>query len=429
MRDQVAKPLNGLHKLFAVLSNNLIRFFTKPFNIVMMFAAPLLITFLLYAAFGDLGGKGDSPGISGVRVDIVNLDQGQHSFQAGKLLFDLFANDTLASMFTVTEGESPQETSKAIRKGNRALGIIIPPDFTAEVFSEKGKTTITILKDPTLTVAPQILEDILTEFVEGLSESNVTTLVLEQQLIAYGVTPDNDTLREASLQYARWIERRAEVYHERGGFLRVVSVGEGQKTTDSIIMTIMASMIIFFVFFMGANGAEVLIREREEGTLERIKTTPVSGAVVLGGVFLAILVTLVIQTFILLFASQLLFGLSWGPFLPLLLSVIGLVTAAGGFGIFAMSFVNNSRQSGPVLGGVMTITGMLSGLFTTGVPDADKTFGPIARFLPQGITLRGWQLMMAEAPLDKVAIQSGVTVLAGTGFLVLGLIILRRKLL
>ena len=49
------------------------------------------------------------------------------------------------------------------------------------------------------------------------------------------------------------------------------------------------------------------------------------------------------------------------------LVILGLVVAAAGFGIFVMSFVKSTRQAGPVIGGVLTLTGMVGGLFTTGV--------------------------------------------------------------
>ena len=132
---------------------------------------------------------------------------------------------------------------------------------------------------------------------------------------------------------------------------------------------IMAGMLIFFVFFMGANGAESIIREDEQGTLARLFTTPTSLAAILGGKFLGVVVSLCIQIVLLLLASSLLFGIQWGQAATVTPGVaLGLIVASAGFGVMLMSFIKNSRQTGPVLGGVMTLTGMLGGLFTTSIP-------------------------------------------------------------
>jgi ABC-2 type transport system permease protein len=67
----------------------------------------------------------------------------------------------------------------------------------------------------------------------------------------------------------------------------------------------MAGMLIFFVFFMGANDAESIIREHKEGTLARLLTTPISAFQILSGKFVGVFVTLVIQTVVLLAVSAL----------------------------------------------------------------------------------------------------------------------------
>ena len=97
-------------------------------------------------------------------------------------------------------------------------------------------------------------------------------------------------------------------------------VVEQIKSPPTIMGPIMAGMLVFFVFFMGANGAESIIREHEDGTLARLFTTPVSALQILSGKFIGVFVTLAIQTVVLLAVSALLFksrGVNQSPLLSL----------------------------------------------------------------------------------------------------------------
>ena len=50
-------------------------------------------------------------------------------------------------------------------------------------------------------------------------------------------------------------------------------------------------LLIFFVFFTGANTAQLILKEQEEGTLARVFTTPTPLPVILGGKFAAVFFT------------------------------------------------------------------------------------------------------------------------------------------
>ena len=61
--------------------------------------------------------------------------------------------------------------------------------------------------------------------------------------------------------------------------------------------------------------------------------------------------------------------------------------AASGLGVLLISFVKNMRQTGFVLGGVLSVLGMLSGLFTANI-DMPEAFNKLANFTPQGWVLQ-----------------------------------------
>jgi ABC-2 type transport system permease protein len=190
---------------------------------------------------------------------------------------------------------------------------------------------------------------------------------------------------------------------------------------------IMAGMLIFFVFFMGANGAESIIREHEEGTLARLFTTPVSALQILAGKFVGVFVTLVIQAVVLLAVSALLFKISWGKPLSLALATLSLTIAATGFGVMLMSLIKNTRQTGPVLGGVMTLTGMLGGVFTAGIPNVPAVMDKVSLSMPQGWALQTWKLSMAGSGAGTILLPVLVLTALGAVFFAVGLTMFRRR--
>ncbi len=79
----------------------------------------------------------------------------------------------------------------------------------------------------------------------------------------------------------------------------------------------MGGMTIFYAFFTGASTAQTILKEDEEGTLPRLFTTPTTQATILGGKFLAVGLTVVVQMIVLLILGRLIFGIHWGSLLPL----------------------------------------------------------------------------------------------------------------
>ena len=53
--------------------------------------------------------------------------------------------------------------------------------------------------------------------------------------------------------------------------------------------------MIFFAFFTGAASAQSILTEEEKGTLPRLFTTPTPELSILGGKFLAVALTVLVQ--------------------------------------------------------------------------------------------------------------------------------------
>jgi ABC-2 type transport system permease protein len=403
------------------------------FSLVMMFGAPLLITGLLYFAFGGLTTGGAEFNLPATKVVVANLDQASAQnaqFAAGDLLLQFLQDDALADVLTVTTAASEAEARAAVDGQAAGVAIILPTDFTLAVTTPGRTAAVTLYQDPTLTIGPGIVKDLVKHFLDAFSGAKIAGLTAANQLSQHGLPADPSVALRASQQYAAWLQ--AGGHDEASGTPRLAVVsptGQAPASAQAVVPigSIMAGMAIFFVFFIGANGAQSIIHEDEEGTLARLLTTPTSLGSILSGKFIGIVVALVVQVLVLLGASALLFHIHWGQALSVLLVSTGLIAASAGFGLLVMAFIKNSRQTGPVLGGVMTLTGMLGGLFTTGIPNVPKALDTFSLVTPQGWAMQAWKLALAGAGPAQVLVPVLVLIGMGVLFLAAAVVLFRRR--
>jgi ABC-type multidrug transport system permease subunit len=88
-----------------------------------------------------------------------------------------------------------------------------------------------------------------------------------------------------------------------------------------------------------------------------------------------------------------------------------------------MSLLRDSRQTGIVLGGVMTFTGMVGGLFTTGIENIPSFMEILQKIVPQGWALQMWQAVVAGAAPSQIILP--VLVLLSAGIIFFGIAIFR----
>jgi ABC-2 type transport system permease protein len=190
---------------------------------------------------------------------------------------------------------------------------------------------------------------------------------------------------------------------------------------------VMAGLMIFFVFYTAAYMATSILREDEDGTLQRLFAAPVERSGILGGKLLAVFLTITVQALVLIAASRVLFSTSWGAASSAGLALAGMVVAAGGFGSMLASFMKNVRQSGPVLGGGLSVAGMLGGLFTPAVPNMPAILGKVALVFPQGWVMRAWTLSVSGRGPGDIVVPFVVLLGLGAVCFSIGVLVFRRR--
>jgi ABC-2 type transport system permease protein len=419
-------------KVLDIAFKDLLRSFRSAFALVMMFVVPLLITGLIHFALGSMMGTDGGFALPLTRVQIANLDQPQDGdFALGQMLVEFLQDEELADLLQVTEAADEASARAAVDNQEAAVAVILPSNLSAATTAPQGSATITLYPDPTLTLGPAIVQTMLDQIIDGFSGLKIAVTVVTEQLDGRGIALQDGMASQIAIQYATWLQSWGRD-RSKGAYLALdmqPPPGETEQAdlTVALIGSVMAGMLIFFTFFTGVNTAQSIIREDEEGTLARLFTTPVPQAVILGGKFASVFITIIVQAIVLLLVSGIAFGIRWGEPLSVALVTLGLVVISAGFGVMLMSFVKTTQQAGSVTGGVLTMAGMAGGLFTTGVPNMPAAFDTVSLFTPHGWALRGWKLALAGGSVGDVLVPVIVMLGMGTAFFVIGALLFRKR--
>ena len=306
------------------------------------------------------------------------------------------------------------------------VAVIIPADFTQAAFTGSGESNIVLVHDPALTVGPMIVKQLLAQFADGFSGARIALDVAQQQ----AGTLDAATAQAIALQYSQWAQAQGQ--QQQGGQHPVLAVQTPpskatNQGTASMMASMTAGMLVFFAFYTAAVMAQSILKEEEEGTLPRLFTTPTARATIFGGKFVAIFMMVSVQVFVVMIIASLLFKITWGDPLLVALSIVGLVICAAGFGLFLLSFIKTTRQAGPVIGGVLTVTSMLGGLYSMTIPNAPAFMDTMSLFLPQGWVMRSWKLALNGAVLVDVLLPVLVAVAIGAVLFGIGTLNFRKR--
>ena len=142
-------------KLINIAVKDLIRSFRSSFLLGMMFVVPLMLTGILYFAFGNMiSGEGNFA-IPTTRAQVVNRDRAdpQFGFETGKMLIEFLQDEELASMIQVTVGSSETEARAAVDRRETDVAILIPENLTAAVEQPDTQAAVIVYHEPTLSGA------------------------------------------------------------------------------------------------------------------------------------------------------------------------------------------------------------------------------------------------------------------------------------
>jgi len=413
-------------QILAIIIKDLSQSLRTAFAIAMTFIMPMLVTGLFYFAFGGLN-KG-APDIQATRVQVVNLDQAGSEVSAGQNLVRFLQDPSFSSLVQLKVVPDEKTARASIIDKTADVALIIPNDFSSSILTSAAPTSIVLYKDPAITLGPSIVRELVAQYVDGYSGVRVAVSTVTEEARLHNLPLDEATLRKVMLDYYTNLPSLNQNPPVNLTLSAPAAKSNNGEQDTSIVGRIMTGMLVFFVFFTGVFSFETIVTESENGTLSRLFSTPVHRGIIFAGKYLAALLLLIIQVTVLVVASTVAFGIKWGSLPSILLSATGMIIAATGFGIMLMSLIKNSKQSGPVVGGILAVTGMMGGLFfQAGNDDSFDVFRFLNLLTPQGWAHKAWKASLAGEQFSSIFPITLVLLAIGLVCFVIGTLQFRKR--
>jgi ABC-2 type transport system permease protein len=205
----------------------------------------------------------------------------------------------------------------------------------------------------------------------------------------------------------------------------LVGVIAPDKTTlDYVAPPMLAVLILFFGFILPGINA---LRERSQGTMERLMASPVSRLDIVGGYLLGFLCFALIQTLVLFFYNTYVFDVSFsGALWQIIVFQVLIGIGAVCLGIFFSVLARNEFQMMQFIPLIILPQIVLCGLLWP-ISQMPNYLQWLAKALPLTYGVEGIKALMVQGQ-SLVDISKDVGVLAGyaVGLLILAAITLRR---
>ncbi|GAB5492805.1 MAG: hypothetical protein Phog2KO_30200 [Phototrophicaceae bacterium] len=386
-----------MQKLLAVAFTDLRIFLADKGNLVGLLLIPTVLTVVL-------GLVGSGGGSRHIRIAIINEDT---SAQAESFIEDVADINDNFDVFLLDDSE--QGGRQRVVNGNYDALIVIPTGFGQAIENfDAIDVRFYSNEDPT---SPSIIEPSIQAIIGRLNGSIVSAQVGANVAENVGVTVDTDAI----YQRANAILSQEPVQFD----YQLTAVPDDDSSSG--FNQSVPGMGTMFVMFTILGGMAVLIREREQWTLQRLVVMPVRRAEIIGGKILAYFTLGMIQ-YAVVFAIGLAFGMDFGN------NWLGILLIAMAFSLAttALTFAVATRLRSQ--GQASQLTTLLAlALASIGgawwpleiVPDFMKFIGHIS---PVAWAMDGFQdILFYDRGLIEVLPEVGVLLLIAGGLFVIGI--------
>jgi len=423
--------------------------------LLVMFVIPILMLGLFYVMFGGLRGK-ETNTFPSIDLVVVNQDTGdwekpqsdnasaliekaEKQFpdmgkqSMGSVLTMILKSDDFKTMFHTTEVQTPAEAIALVDQQKAEVAVIIPKEFTNAVFSSNGTAKVRLYQDPTLHFSPMVVEEVIRQIIDGFNRSKIILGVTLENLTTEGLVDNEETAQQVIDAYLTENPAgKAQGGKASASAMVDVQSPDEEKDNETIFTRIFSSMIVslmaFYVFYTGVSTLNSVLTEEEHGTLQRMISTPTRYREILGGKFVAAMVLVSVQMGVMILLGKYAFDVNWGRPLDFVLMFLGTVLSASTFGVFLVSWAKTKKQAGFLLGGLVTLMGILGmipsisgGGAQSGVPAI------LAHLVPQGWVTYGFIAVQHGEPLARIAGFFLVLLAWSVMFFVIGVMRFKRR--
>lgn len=298
--------------------------------------APLALALIFNAILGDL-----DTGSFDLRYGIVNEDSGQVADQFLEIMSGL-ETDGIAE---IESNISAADAEQRVEDGELSSVFVIPAGFSDAAVS--GSTaTMTIIGNVDAPTSTAIARSIAEGFTSGVHSVQLS--------VAAAFAGDSGRFTDLD-----------EIVRLAATAPQPIEVGEIEAATRELDLPtfFIVGMAVFFVFFTVAFGVTSLLDERVNGTLPRLLAAPINRNAILGGKALVSVGLGLISMTVLIVASTLIMGASWGNPIGVAILTVAVVISAVGIMAIVAAFSKTAEQAGNLQAIIAVGLGMLGGIF------------------------------------------------------------------
>ncbi len=412
-----------MKKVWTIGWKDLLVLFRDRGALILMLAAPFVLTVglgLVTGSFADNNSTGT--GLADIPVAVINQDDGE----LGQELVNVLTGAALADLLQPVETRDLAAARQQVEADELAALVVIPPGFTDSVIPQNmgtGETetavSIEIYASPARPISASVIEGIVQDFVNRVDMGLTSIQVTMTQLMMHGIVPMADMQAVGQEIGERQITQMQE------GSTQVITIQRETAETNTensfnALAYFAPGMAITFLMYTVALGGRSFLDERNKGTLARLLATPSNSAQVLGGKVLGIFLSGVAQVGVLVLGSTLLFNLSWGDPLGVILLIVTVAVAATGWGLLLAAFAKTPAQVSSYGTALMLIFGILGGGFVN-LP-REGLLEIVSRITPNSWALDGFISLhlggtLADITTELIALVVMGLVLFGTAVL------------
>jgi ABC-2 type transport system permease protein len=225
--------------------------------------------------------------------------------------------------------------------------IAFPADFTERIISGAG-TRLEVVSYAEATSDRAALSGISQSIASQVGAVRVIVSSLEQLKATAPISPEDMALID---QVIEQVQEQA-LSGQGVGAQSLIEYGtEKVGAVEEVNPSnwVIPGYLVMFVFFGAAVGAETIVRERQNNTLERLLSSSVRRESILGGIFTGMSLKGLVQILIFWVVGLLAFGLELGnaPAAVIILSVLMVIVSAA-FAIMLATLVKTQRSAGSI---------------------------------------------------------------------------------
>ena len=338
------------------------------------------------------------------RIGIVDDDGGE---MATTLVDQVFGHLEEAGVATIVPTGTAAEAEQAVRDGDLGAGVVIPAGFTAAIM--QGDPAQLRIITGEFTVAGEVARATAARFA---SDVGAVQLMVATESTVTGLPADPASIGAAQAA----VQQPSPI---------AVADASTERLQANLATFYGAAMAIMFVFFATQYGALAILAERQTGTLNRLLAAPISQATILLGSALAGLVLGYVAMLVLLVATTLLVGASWGPPALVLLLLGAAVIAAMGISMVVATLAKTVSQAGSLNAIVALSLAAVGGVFIP-LSQAPEALVNVSLITPHAWFLRAIDTLSGSDP-TLAAIAPSLLVLVGMGVVLGGIGLVRAR--